>query len=85
MVERRMNGFDNKDEQKEVGEELADQDIEPPPPPAPEPTEQAIGAEESSMEDPPPPPPPPASINNETVNKFDDEFVKLETAKESYA
>lgn len=84
MVDRQMNGFDTKDDQKQVSEDLADQDLEPPPPPAPEPTEEAMGPEDSSMEDPPPPPPP-ASIDNETVNKFDDEFVKLETAKESYA
>ncbi len=97
---KQFNGFETQEENKSEDEmrdqDFGDQDMEPPPPPAPEPvdTTAASAALEESLDQVPPPPPPPATTTtttateeniNETVKKFEDEFVHLESAKESYA
>lgn len=89
MIDRQMNGFEAKEDEEDKNREttdleLVDQDLEPPPPPAPEPSEPPMTAEEAAAADDPPPPTPPAPTNP-TVDKFENEFVQLETAKESYA
>ena len=90
MVDNKhFNGFENQSEEKVEEEEIrdfSDQDMEPPPPPAPEPAETtaASSALEESL-DQVPPPTAATEENKETVNRFEDEFVQLESAKESYA
>ncbi|XP_046633311.1 protein nervous wreck-like isoform X3 [Daphnia pulicaria] len=87
MVENEFKCFDPTDEKtsddKENGmEQEFGEEMEPPPPPAPEPSTTETSS--SSLDQPLPPP---APIADETVvsKGFDDEFVQLETAKESYA
>ncbi len=87
MVENEFKCFDAVDEKtsdnkENVMEQEFGEEMEPPPPPAPEPSTTEPSS--SSLDQPLPPP---APIADETVvsKGFDDEFVQLETAKESYA
>ena len=85
MVENEFKCFNPTDEKtsadkENVMEQEFGEDMEPPPPPAPEPSTTELS---SSSQDQPFPPPAP---NMDVVSKgFEDEFVQLETAKESYA
>jgi len=87
MVENEFKCFDATDEktsddQKNVMEQEFGEEMEPPPPPAPEPSTTETSS--SSLDQPLPPPAPTA--DEAPVSKgFDDEFVQLEAAKESYA
>jgi hypothetical protein len=86
MVENEFKCFNPTDEKtsddkENVMEQEFGEDMEPPPPPAPEPSTTELP---SSSQDQPFPPPAPS--NMDVVSKgFEDEFVQLETAKESYA
>lgn len=88
MVENEFKTFDPKeektsDEKENVMEQEFGEEMEPPPPPAPEPSSTELS---SSSQDQPFPPPAPNMDETVVSSKgFEDEFVQLETAKESYA
>lgn len=88
MVEHEFRCFDavdetaNDEKEKETEQDFGDDGMEPPPPPAPEPSTAEISCQDQPL--------PPVTVaeeaKTETVNRgFEDEFVQLETAKESYA
>lgn len=87
MVEHEFRCFDAVDETVDekgmaTEQDFSDDGMEPPPPPAPEPST----AETLCQDQPLPPFTPGDEVKQDTVSKgFEDEFVELETAKESYA